>query len=136
VSLLERARDKRDERNKERNKVDEAWERRNRAETARRAAFLLEGEVDPESLSKVAGDRESCLWKFDLEGQTFLAGTYWERIPGPAGYALALLVKTGHRLPGSYKWPPPAVHGGDWTLSGYTRVRSLADLADALEVAP
>jgi hypothetical protein len=134
MSLLERARSERAQRAASERELDKSWDSRTAVTTARCVGHCLECEIDPAALTKIAGGNYRSLWRFELEGHSFLAGHYWERIPGPAGDALFLAIKTGRVLPWQRtNWPPPDEHGRDWTVPGYTRIHSLSGLADVLD---
>lgn len=105
---------------------------RNKDEVVRWVASKLECEPQElEGLEAVAGERESFLWRFKVDGLTFLAGTEWCKHPGPPGPNLFLgLLRSPIR--GSYSWPPHVDHADRLEVPGTVRIRNLADLAEAV----
>jgi len=88
------------------------------------------GEI--EGLEAVAGEGESFLWRFKIEGLTFLAGVVWCEHPGPPGRNLFLGWRSG-RDRGRYSWPPDVDHADQIEVPGTVRIRCLADLAEAVD---
>lgn len=134
MSLLGRARQALEDRRESEDGYAQLHRDRNRAEVVQGVAFRLECEPgDIEGLEAVAGGGESFLWRFKVEGVTFLAGTAWVRHPGPPGRLLFLaLLRSPIR--GRYSWPPDVGHFDAIEIPGAEPIRSLADLGEALAV--
>jgi hypothetical protein len=133
VSLLGRARQALEDRQDLQDGYAQLHRDRNRDDVVRWVCSTLEcvpGEI--EGLEAVAGRNDSSLWRFKVEGLTFLAGTAWCKHPGPPGRKLFLgLLRSPIR--GRYSWPPDVDHDDSVEVPGTVRIRSLADLAEAVD---
>lgn len=109
-----------------------SWDQRESAETAERAESFLGVPVDRDSMVKMSDGRERTCWRFEADGKLWLAGVYWERVPGPAGNTFFIALQIWQR-PGKVDWPPPDEHGREWCPKGYHRLHVLADLVEAVE---
>lgn len=132
MSLLGRARQALEDRQSSEDGYAQSHRERNRDEVVRWVASTLQckpGEI--EGLEAVAGGRESFLWRFQVDGLTFLAGTAWCKHPGPPRRNLFLaLLRSPIR--GRYSWPPDVDHADNLEVPGTVRIRCLADLAEAV----
>lgn len=133
MSLLARSRQALERRRESEGGYAQMHRERNRQDVIRRVAFTLECEPgELEGLEAVAGDSESFLWRFRVDGYTFLAGTAWLMHPGPPGRRLFLgLLRSPIR--GRYGWPPEVDHEDHLEIPGTERIRCLADLAEAVD---
>lgn len=132
MSLLERARKALGDRRASEDGYAQMRRARNRDSVVGWVVSTLEcdaGEI--EGLEAVAGEYESFLWRFEIEGLTFLAGTAWTKHPGPPGPSLFLGLRRSP-IRRRYSWPPDVCHADQLKVPGTVRVRSLAELAEAV----
>jgi hypothetical protein len=90
----------------------------------------LEDWLTADDLTSFTDHWERSLFEFDYDGLHFIVGKYWAD-----GAQVLLAVRVG-RTRGTPEWPPPdprSTFNSRWAPKGYRAIRSLADLADALD---
>lgn len=140
MNLLERARRAQADRDQRDAVIDDADDQNERAKLADRTTVILDLDppVNAAMLRSVFGDRgHRALYRFEYEGLRFVTGHY--RHVTPVGDSIGdrtLLAVQLEQYRGMPEWPPPrpqSVSNTRWAPAGYHAIRSLADLADALD---
>jgi hypothetical protein len=141
MSLLERARRAQADRDGGNEATTDEADQRERATLAEEATAILD--LDPPANAAMLrpvfnelGHR--ALYRFEYEGLRFITGRYRHVTPvgdGAGDRTLLAVQREQHR--GMPQWPPPGPWSvatiARWAPGGYHAIRSLADLADALD---